>query len=55
MVREKANEKRAEEARRVELEDDDSWLSDLTDFSDRDFGGDEDEGGPDRRRDPLRR
>ena len=33
--------------------DDDDWLDDLRDFSDRDFGG-EDEGGPDRRRDPLR-
>ena len=58
MLREKSNEKRAEDFRHVELEDDDSWLEDLADFSnrsDRDFGNAEDEGGPDRRRDPLRR
>jgi hypothetical protein len=54
-MREKSNERRADDARRVELEDDDGWLSDLADFSDRDFAGEEDQGGPDRRRDPLRR
>lgn len=36
------------------LEDDDSWIEDLRDFSDRDFTGDEEGEGPDRRRDPLR-
>lgn len=55
MMREKTNEKHADDVPRVELEDDDSWLNDLAEFSDRDFGNDEDEGGPDRRRDPLRR
>ena len=37
------------------LEDDDSWIDDLRDFSDRDLAGDEEDGGPERRRDPLRR
>ena len=54
MMREQSNEKRLETRRPVELEDDDSWLDDLANFSDRDFGEEED-GGPDRRRDPLRR
>lgn len=34
--------------------EDDAWIEDLEEFSDRDFGSDGD-GGPDRRRDPLRR
>jgi hypothetical protein len=33
--------------------EDDGWLDDLAEFSDRDFSQDDD-GGPDRRRDPLR-
>lgn len=49
-----ARDERPEKIREGELEDDDSWLEDLAEFSDRDFGGNEDEGGPDRRRDPLR-
>ena len=35
--------------------DDDTWIEDLREFSDRDFGGEEEGGGPERRRDPLRR
>jgi hypothetical protein len=34
--------------------EDDSWIEDLREFSDRDFAGDDETGGPDRRRDPLR-
>jgi hypothetical protein len=32
----------------------DEWIEELREFSDRDFAGDEEGGGPDRRRDPLR-
>jgi hypothetical protein len=35
--------------------EDDGWIEDLEEFSDRDFAGGDGEGGPDRRRDPLRR
>jgi hypothetical protein len=35
-------------------DNEDEWVEDLREFSDRDFG-DEEDGGPDRRRDPLRR
>lgn len=37
----------------VKPENEEDWIEDLREFSDRDFGNDEDE-GPDRRRDPLR-
>jgi len=40
--------------KRDESLDDENWLEDLRAFSDRDFGSDEEEEGPDRRRDPLR-
>lgn len=45
----------ARRPRGYNADDDTDWIEDLREFSDRDFGGAEEEEGPDRRRDPLRR
>ena len=49
------NDRRPPTGYNFDDDDNDYEISDSTELDDRDFGAEEEGGGPDRRRDPLRR